>query len=145
MRTVAGTRWTALGSAAAAIALVSAVAAPLAAMTTACGDDCSCLPPEVDVVVPPSTANDITSVAASGAACAGVTAECDQSATNGCIDYVFVPVAAGDCDVTVIFSDGSQLDKTITFGGEPTCCGDLGGGGQIDAIPPTPAADGGAG
>ncbi len=141
MRMAARRRWTALGSAAGALALV---VSPVAAMT-ACGDDCSCLTPEVDVVVPPATANEVMSVAASGAACAGVTAECDQNAANGCIDYVLVPVAAGDCDVTVIFSDGSQLDKTITFGGEPTCCGDLGGGGQIDAIPPTPAADGGAG
>lgn len=143
MRMVAGRRWTALGSVAGALALVSSTVA--GAGVTACGDDCSCIPPEVDVVVPPETANEVTSVAASGVACAGVTAECDQTATNGCIDYVFVPVAAGDCDVTVIYSDGSQLQKTITFGGEPTCCGDLGGGGQIDAIPPTPVADGGAG
>ena len=94
------------------------------------------------MVVPPSTAGDIVSVEASGVACSGVTATCDETTSNGCIDYAIVPNVAGECDVTVIFSDATQLSKSFTFGGTPTCCGDLGGGGQLDAIHPT---DGGAG
>jgi hypothetical protein len=134
MRFVARRWWTALGSAAAALSLTASLAS--SAAVTACGDDCFCNAPEVDVVVPAASAAEVVSVSASGPACTGVTGSCDQQGTTGCVDYAVVPNVAGDCAVTVTFSDGSLQQETFTFGGTPTCCGDLGGGGELDVVAP---------
>ena len=99
------------------------------------------------MVVPAASAAEVAAVTASGAACSGVTGTCDQQGATGCVDYAVVQSVAGDCAVTVTFTDGSMQAQTFTFGGAPTCCGDLGGGGELDVVPPSaaPAVDGGGG
>ncbi len=139
MRVVARRWWTAVGSGSGSGSVMAALclSASPAAAVTACGDDCACSSPEVDVVVPAASAARVASVTASGAACTGVTGACDQQGDTGCVDYAVVPSVAGECAVTVTFTDGSLQEQTFTFGGTPTCCGDLGGGGELDVVPPS--------
>jgi hypothetical protein len=99
--------------------------------------ECDCASPRLDVNVPEARSLDVSSVALSGPACAGVTPSCDHyGVAGGCVDYGFGAVAAGDCHVDVSFQSGEVFSADVAVTRSTGCCAgfypDPVSAGQID-------------
>ena len=107
------------------VALAGAV---LAALVPACGGpggvQCSCPDPSVTVELPADRATALSQVQLSGAACPSVSPTCAVPATGGCARLVFQAVAAGRCQVDLLFSSGyPEYQASLLFTKESCCPG----------------------
>jgi hypothetical protein len=110
---------------------VASVAAPLIAGllgAAACSSGqtvCDCVPPGLDVSVPPESALAAGAVVPSGPACAGASVACAKQATGGCATFHVTPSAAGNCHIDVYFPDGTHDAQDVSVVQKSGCCAGL--------------------
>jgi hypothetical protein len=131
------------GQVKAALALAPLTLAALAASACSTSNTaCDCVDPSLHVTVPAESAGSVTSVTASGPACAGATAACAQSVPGGCAGWRLGATASGDCHIVVAFATGEAFTADVTIQQASGCCTGFypvpASAGEIDV--PAPAA-----
>jgi hypothetical protein len=102
--------------AAAVVPALSACGGGSGSAECACGDD------GVTIDLPPDRASQVAGVQLAGTACQGVTPSCSEPISSGCAQYTFYAVAAGTCDVDVLFASGpSDFHAEVSFA-RVACC-----------------------
>jgi hypothetical protein len=106
---------------------------------------CDCIPPGLDVSVPPANALPAGAVVPGGPACAGAEVLCTMPAAGGCATFHVTPSAAGNCHIDVYFPDGTHDAQDVSIVEKSGCCAGLypdpPSAGQVDF--PGPTVDGG--
>lgn len=88
------------------------------------GTECTCGDDGVTIDLPPHRASEVAAVQLGGTACPGVTPSCSQPVASGCAQYTFHAVAAGTCDVDVLFASGpSDFHAEVSFAPVACCPG----------------------
>lgn len=86
------------------------------------GPQCTCGDDGVTIDLPPDRASQVAGVQLGGVACQGVVPSCNQPVASGCAQYAFHAVAAGRCDVDVLFASGpSDFHAEVSFA-RVSCC-----------------------
>lgn len=104
------------------------VSLAVASMALACGNaqstQCSCPDPTVEIDLPPDRAAAFTGAQLSGVACPGVTPACAEPQGTACARLTFRALAAGACQVELLFSAGYPgYQASLTFVKDACCQG----------------------
>lgn len=100
---------------------------------TACGETtCSCVTNFAQLEVAPAVARDVTASRVDGKGCELRCYDADfrpveAGAPQACANYLLTKTDRGTCEVTIEFSGGAKLTRSVSFvpKGSDDCCGGI--------------------